>query len=149
MTVKHSSSDIDDWNAFGCGLSQSLILSTADIIAKTGLRDLGYHYVILDDCWSSSRGSNNQIMPNSTKFPNGMAWLGDQIHAQGLRFGIYSSAGTKTVCQDKRSKKNVFLNGVFKTDRWLLVRRLPGKSGLWNGRRKYLRQLGGRLLEIW
>ena len=95
--LRHGASDIDDWNAFGCSLSQSLILSTASVIVKTGLRDLGYHYVILDDCWSSGRGSNNQIIPDSSKFPNGMAWLGDQLHAQGLGFGMYSSAGTKTV----------------------------------------------------
>jgi alpha-galactosidase len=58
---------------------------------------LGYHYVILDDCWSSGRGSNGSIIPDASKFPNGMAWLGDQLHAQGFGFGMYSSAGTETM----------------------------------------------------
>lgn len=87
----------DDWNAFGCGLSQSLILSTARVIKHTGLKDLGYHYIVLDDCWSSSRGSNGVLIPDATKFPNGMSYLGEQLHADGFGFGIYSSAGTKTV----------------------------------------------------
>ncbi|GFF97198.1 alpha-galactosidase, putative [Aspergillus lentulus] len=88
--------DFDDWNAFGCGLSQSLILSTARVIKHTGLKDLGYHYIVLDDCWSSSRGSNGVLIPDATKFPNGMSYLGEQLHADGFGFGIYSSAGTKT-----------------------------------------------------
>lgn len=87
----------DNWNAFGCGLSQSLILSTASTIKKSGLRDLGYHYIILDDCWSSGRASNGALIPDATKFPNGMGYLGTQLHADGFGFGIYSSAGTKTV----------------------------------------------------
>ncbi len=87
----------DNWNAFGCGLSQSLILSTASTIKKSGLRDLGYHYIILDDCWSSGRASNGALIPDATKFPNGMGYLGSQLHADGFGFGIYSSAGTKTV----------------------------------------------------
>ncbi|EED15485.1 alpha-galactosidase, putative [Talaromyces stipitatus ATCC 10500] len=86
----------DDWNAFGCSLSQNLVLSTANTILKTGLRDLGYHYIILDDCWSSGRTSSNVLIPDANKFPNGMKYLGDQLHAQGFGFGIYSSAGTKT-----------------------------------------------------
>ncbi|KAG2417947.1 hypothetical protein HFD88_001046 [Aspergillus terreus] len=86
----------DNWNAFGCSLSQSLILSTASFIKKTGLRDAGYHYIILDDCWSSGRASNGALIADSTKFPNGMSYLGNQLHADGFGFGIYSSAGTKT-----------------------------------------------------
>ncbi|KAL5363677.1 glycoside hydrolase superfamily [Aspergillus floccosus] len=86
----------DNWNAFGCSLSQGLILSTAGFIKNTGLKDVGYHYIILDDCWSSGRASNGALIPDSTKFPNGMSYLGNQLHADGFGFGIYSSAGTKT-----------------------------------------------------
>lgn len=86
----------DNWNAFGCSLSQNLILSTASTIKKSGLRDLGYQYIVLDDCWSSGRASNGALIPDATKFPNGMGYLGSQLHADGFGFGIYSSAGTKT-----------------------------------------------------
>ena len=61
-----------------------------------GLRDLGYNYVILDDCWSNGRTSNGTLQPNTTMFPNGMAHVADEIHALGMKFGMYSSAGIYT-----------------------------------------------------
>jgi len=64
-----------------------------------GLRDLGYKYVILDDCWSTGRSVNGTLLPNMTKFPNGMKYVGDQLHSMGLKFGMYSSAGVKTCAQ--------------------------------------------------
>lgn len=64
-----------------------------------GLRDLGYYYVILDDCWSSGRTSNGTLEANATKFPRGMAAIADQIHSMGLGYGMYSSAGTMTCAQ--------------------------------------------------
>jgi hypothetical protein len=55
--------------------------------------------VNLDDCWqSSTRDANGVIQPDPTRFPSGMKALSDYIHAKGLKFGIYSSAGFKT-CQ--------------------------------------------------
>ena len=87
----------DDWNAFGCSLSQSLILSTASVIKNTGLRDLGYHYIILYDCWSSGRASDDALIPNAIKFPKGMSYLGNQLYADGFGFGVYSSASNETI----------------------------------------------------
>ena len=83
----------DNWNAYGCDVSEDLLLSTAERIKDWGLRDLGYNYVILDDCWATSRGSNGSIMPNMTRFPNGMAAVADAMHSMGLKYGMYSSAG--------------------------------------------------------
>jgi hypothetical protein len=59
---------------------------------------LGYHYVILDDCWSSGRNtsSNNSLIAGPEKFPDGIAAVADAIHALGLGFGIYSDAGKYT-----------------------------------------------------
>jgi alpha-galactosidase len=65
-------------------------------MAEYGLRDAGYHYVVLDDCWSAGRTSNGTLIANSTRFPNGMAHVADQIHRLGMGFGMYSSAGTMT-----------------------------------------------------
>ncbi|KAL8822243.1 MAG: hypothetical protein Q9191_007016, partial [Dirinaria sp. TL-2023a] len=70
----------DNWNAFGCDVNEDLLLSTAEKIVDYGLRDLGYYYVILDDCWSAGRSSNGTLQPNSTKFPNGMRHVADQLH---------------------------------------------------------------------
>ena len=61
-----------------------------------GLRDLGYNYVILDDCWSAGRTANGTLQPNMTRFPNGMGHVADKLHSMGLMFGMYSSAGLYT-----------------------------------------------------
>jgi alpha-galactosidase len=88
----------DNWNSFGCAVSETLLLQTAKLIVDYGLKDLGYHYVILDDCWSVGRNAsdNNALIPDPRKFPNGIKAVADSIHALGLGFGMYSSAGEYT-----------------------------------------------------
>lgn len=75
---------------------------TANLIVNYGLKDLGYHYVILDDCWSAGRNAsaNNSLIADPTKFPRGMKAVADDMHALGLGWGMYSSAGTFTVSLD-------------------------------------------------
>ena len=86
----------DNWNAFGCSVSEQLLLNTASKIVSYGLRDAGYHYVVLDDCWSAGRNSSGFLQPNTTKFPHGMAYIADQLHNMGLGYGMYSDAGSYT-----------------------------------------------------
>jgi len=61
-----------------------------------GLRDLGYQYVVLDDCWSQGRNASGYLEPIPAKFPNGMKYIADEIHARNMKFGMYSSAGVYT-----------------------------------------------------
>lgn len=89
----------DNWNAFGCEVSEELLLGTAQKIVDYGLRDLGYRYVILDDCWSAGRTPNGTLQANTTKFRNGIAHVADELHGMGLLFGMYSSAGIYTCAQ--------------------------------------------------
>lgn len=88
----------DNWNAFACDVDAALLESSARSIVDLGLRDLGYNYVILDDCWSTGRNTsgNSSIIVDTTKFPNGMAAVAEDIHSLGLKFGMYSSAGRWT-----------------------------------------------------
>lgn len=86
----------DNWNTFGCSVSEDLLLDTADKIDSLGLKDLGYKYIILDDCWSSGRSSNNSLVADAQKFPNGMKYVADQLHNNNFLFGMYSSAGEYT-----------------------------------------------------
>lgn len=66
-------------------------------MVSLGLKDAGYTYMNIDDCWSlAQRDSNNHIQADPAKFPSGMASLGNQLHAWGLNFGIFSAAGTKS-----------------------------------------------------
>ena len=90
----------NSWNKFACDVSESLIKEMADAIVRTGMRDAGYHYVVIDDCWQVSRDANGNIVPDPQRFPSGMKALGDYVHAKGLKFGIYSDAGTGT-CQNR------------------------------------------------
>ncbi|CAF9938740.1 MAG: hypothetical protein ALECFALPRED_007831 [Alectoria fallacina] len=89
----------DNWNAFGCKISEELILTTAQKIVELGLRDLGYYYIILDDCWSNGRTSNGTLQANATKFPDGIPAVAEKIHDMGLGWGMYSSAGKYTCAQ--------------------------------------------------
>ena len=90
----------NSWNKFGCNVSEDLIKSVADAIASNGMKAAGYEYIVIDDCWQVSRDANGNIVPDAQRFPSGMKALGDYIHSKGLKFGIYSDAGTKT-CQGR------------------------------------------------
>src|SRR5437879_2643876 len=86
------------WKAFVCNcLYESLVRQTADAMVSSGLLAAGYNTLTLDDCWSAvSRDSNGNLTNDPAKFPSGMKAIGDYIHAQGLRYGIYASIGTST-----------------------------------------------------
>jgi len=87
----------NSWNKFACkGLNEIVIHQTADAMAANGMKDAGYQYVILDDCWQGERDAQGNIQPDAQRFPSGMKALGDYIHSKGLKFGIYSDAGTMT-----------------------------------------------------
>src|SRR5215469_11474082 len=90
----------NSWNKFGCNVSEDLIRSMADALVASGMRDAGYQYVVIDDCWQVSRDRDGNIVPDPQRFPHGMKTLGDYIHSKGLKFGIYSDAGTLT-CQKR------------------------------------------------
>ncbi len=84
------------WNKFACNVSEELIRGAADAMVKSGMKDAGYQYVVIDDCWQVSRDKDGNIQADPQRFPNGMKAVGDYIHSLGLKFGIYSDAGWKT-----------------------------------------------------
>ncbi len=90
----------NSWNKFGCNVSEDLVRQIADAMASSGMKDAGFQYVIIDDCWQISRDKDGNIIADSQKFPSGIKALADYIHSKGLKFGIYSDAGTKT-CQGR------------------------------------------------
>ncbi len=90
----------DTWNTFGCTINEKLIEQTADAIVSTGLRDAGYRYVVVDDCWfDPGRDAAGNLQANSSRFPAGMKALGDYLHARGLKFGLYESPNVQTCAQ--------------------------------------------------
>jgi alpha-galactosidase len=86
----------NSWNKFGCDVSEKLIKATADAIATNGMKDAGYQYVVIDDCWQVARDTNGNIVADPVRFPSGIKALADYVHAKGLKFGLYSCAGTNT-----------------------------------------------------
>ncbi|KAK9360842.1 glycoside hydrolase superfamily [Lipomyces starkeyi] len=86
----------DNWNAFGCSVTENILLSTSERIAAIGLRDVGYQYIVLDDCWSLGRDKEENLQHDPEKFPHGLKYVADQLHSLGFRFGMYSDAGTYT-----------------------------------------------------
>ena len=87
----------NSWNTFGENISEALIRETADAMVETGLRDAGYEYLVIDDCWSlRERDENGSLVADPKKFPNGMKAVADYVHSKGLKFGMYSCCGVKT-----------------------------------------------------
>jgi alpha-galactosidase len=91
----------NSWNTFGCNnLNEKLVQGVADTFVSSGMKDAGYQYVCLDDCWMSGRTSSGELQWDTSKFPGGMQALGEYIHGKGLKFGIYESPGA-TTCAGK------------------------------------------------
>ena len=87
----------NSWNTFGENISEELIMGIADAMVEKGLRDAGYEYIVIDDCWSlRERGEDGRLVADPKKFPHGMKYLADYIHSKGMKFGMYSCAGTLT-----------------------------------------------------
>ncbi|MFP8886252.1 glycoside hydrolase family 27 protein [Streptomyces mangrovi] len=90
----------NSWNSFGCGITEAQVRQAADAMVSSGMRDAGYEYVVVDDCWfDPQRDGNGNLRANPAKFPSGMKALGDYIHGKGLKFGIYQAPNEKTCAQ--------------------------------------------------
>ena len=86
----------NSWNCFGLELSADKVRANAEAIAHSGLADLGWSYVNLDGGWEGdTRTPDGAILPDLDRFPD-MGGLVAEIHALGLKAGIYSSPWTRT-----------------------------------------------------
>ena len=87
----------NSWNKFACdGINEKVIREVADAMVASGMQQAGYRYIVIDDCWQVGRDSAGNIITDPVKFPGGIKALADYIHSKGLKFGIYTCAGTKT-----------------------------------------------------
>jgi alpha-galactosidase len=86
----------NSWNRFQCNVDEKLIRGMADAMVASGLKDAGYQYVVIDDCWHGARDAHGDIQADPKRFPSGIKALSDYVHAKGLKFGIYSDAGAQT-----------------------------------------------------
>jgi alpha-galactosidase len=86
----------NSWNKFGCDIDEAKVRGVAATMASNGMRDAGYIYVVIDDCWQGKRDDHGDIQPDPKRFPSGIKALADFVHSKGLKFGIYSDAGAMT-----------------------------------------------------
>ncbi|BDH11726.1 glycoside hydrolase family 27 protein [Streptomyces hygroscopicus] len=87
----------NNWSYYMCDINEKVVLDNARALVRSGLARQGYRTVTVDDCWMSrQRGAKGELTADRTKFPHGMAYLGRQLHALGLKFGIYEDVGTLT-----------------------------------------------------
>ena len=81
----------NSYNVFDQDITQDLAIKMAKSIKDAGLDQHGWSYVNLDDGWQGSRsGPDLALQPDPKKFTDIKAMV-DQIHAMGLKVGIYST----------------------------------------------------------
>ncbi|MGW2850265.1 glycoside hydrolase family 27 protein, partial [Streptomyces sp. NPDC001274] len=89
----------NNWNSTHCRaeFDESMVKGIADIFVEKGLKDAGYQYINLDDCWAApQRNAEGKLEADPKRFPNGIEAVADYVHSKGLKIGIYTSAGTRT-----------------------------------------------------
>jgi alpha-galactosidase len=86
----------NSWNKFACHVTEDAVRGVAGAMVESGMKDAGYQYIVIDDCWQTGRDAEGNIQADATRFPSGIKALADYVHALGLKFGIYSDAGRKT-----------------------------------------------------
>ncbi|WP_234382514.1 MULTISPECIES: ricin-type beta-trefoil lectin domain protein [unclassified Streptomyces] len=87
----------NNWAHYMCDIDEAKVVANADALVSSGLAAKGYDTVTVDDCWMTrSRDADGSLVVDTQKFPHGMAWLGEYLHAKGLKFGIYEDAGSLT-----------------------------------------------------
>ena len=83
----------NSWNAIAHDITQERILRNAQALVASGLKDHGFTYINVDDCWQGTRGGPFNAIQGNELFPD-MQQLADDIHALGLKFGVYSTPWT-------------------------------------------------------
>ena len=85
----------NSWNCWGLSVTQEKVVSSAKALIEKGLADYGYCYMNIDDGWEAPKRNADGTIAVNEKFPS-MKQLGDWLHSEGLKFGIYSSPGDLT-----------------------------------------------------
>lgn len=70
--------------------SADTAITTANKFVSLGLKDAGYIYINIDDTWSTKSRSNGQLVPDPSKWPNGIASVATQLHGMGFKMGMCS-----------------------------------------------------------
>jgi len=107
----------NSWNKFGCSVNEKLLMEMADAMAASGMKEAGYEYIVIDDCWQVGRDNDGNIIADPKSFPNGIKALADYVHSKGLKLGIYSCAGSLT-CQGRPGSRGYQFQDARQYAKW-------------------------------
>ena len=112
MIVKKPPMGWNTWNTFGPEVNEQIVKESTDAFVELGLKDYGYEYIVIDDCWSEKvrDPETDRLVASHEKFPKGMRDIADYIHARGLKFGMYSCTGVRTCADYPGSFDHEFLD---------------------------------------
>jgi alpha-galactosidase len=85
----------NSWNCFHLDISDAIIHAEAAAMVKSGMKDAGYEYIVIDGGWEGCHDTNGVFHPNPKTFSD-MKALCDYIHSLGLKVGIHTSPGPTT-----------------------------------------------------
>jgi alpha-galactosidase len=80
----------NSWNCWAGAVDQEKVLRSAQALVNSGLINHGWTYINIDDTWQGKRTGKNLALQPNERFTD-MKALCDQIHALGLKAGLYSS----------------------------------------------------------
>jgi alpha-galactosidase len=87
----------NSWNKFACNINETFVKGIAQAMVDSGMKDAGYQYVNIDDCWSlAARAADGSLQHDPTRFPNGIAPVAEFVHGLGLKLGLYGDRGIET-----------------------------------------------------
>lgn len=86
----------NSWNTFGVEINAQILSETIEALVNSGLTRTGYEYVVIDDFWQADERIKGRLSWDSQKFPQGIKPIAEKVHECGLKFGMYSCAGTRT-----------------------------------------------------
>ena len=84
------------WNHYFCDYNDQSIRDQADALVSSGMRDLGYRYVLIQECLTLGRNADGSLIVDANRFPHGMKALVDYVHSRGLKAGTYTDIGVNT-----------------------------------------------------
>jgi len=85
------------WNTFGQEpQNEKLIKEMVEALLRSEMREAGYAYIGPDEGICFYRAENGKLTTNLERYPSGLRGLGDYIHQRGLKYALYTDAGTHT-----------------------------------------------------
>ena len=51
------------WNHFACEVSDAIVRAQADALVASGMKSVGYTYILIDDCWQGRRDTEGVHSP--------------------------------------------------------------------------------------